>query len=128
MQERKTEQKKIVLDALKQADHPTASELYDMVKKDIPHISKSTVFRILSNAVSAGQIKKIEPLGDCARYDAHIAARHAHMHCIKCGKVFDAASGDIERIMGLKDMDGFEISSVDIEISGICKDCKGKKT
>lgn len=120
--QRNTKQKKIILEALKCADHPTATELYERVKNDNPSISRGTVFRVLSQFAESGVINKLNLSDGSARFDA-FTSPHAHARCIYCGRVFDVSDEEIARLFSKKDADGFEIYSVNIDFTGCCPDC-----
>ncbi len=85
--ERTTSQKEFILNYLKNTKvHPTAETVYLEAKKNLPRISKSTVYRILNKLTEKKQIQEI--LGGITRYDGNIS-NHAHFICQKCGQVSD---------------------------------------
>ena len=55
MQERQTRQKRVIYDALKALDHPTATEVYGYVHERYPSISRATVFRVLGGFAASGR-------------------------------------------------------------------------
>lgn len=68
---RLTTQRQIILEELaKVKTHPTASELYDMVRKRLPRIGLGTVYRNLELMADSGMILKIEVGGTQKRFDA----------------------------------------------------------
>lgn len=124
--QRNTEQKKIILNELACADHPTASQLYEIVRQNHPNISRATVFRVLSQFAESGKIKKIELLGSDTRFDARCYP-HAHMHCVGCGKIIDVLTDEFDQVLNLKDFKGFKIHTCEIEFSGLCAECDEEK-
>lgn len=126
MTARNTRQKKIIMDALRRADHPAATELYETVKAENPSLSRGTVFRVLSQFARNGQVTKLCFAGSPARFDARLSP-HAHAYCIYCGRVFDVFDGDLSSVFAKKSSEGFEIYAASLEFSGCCKDC-GDKT
>ena len=123
---RNTEQKRIILDALMQADHPTASELYEQIKGDNPRLSRATVFRVLGQFADDGVVRRLNLLGSDTRFDARTTP-HAHCHCLHCGKVIDIFEGDFSPVLHTDMIDGFKILSTEIEFSGICRQCLSKE-
>lgn len=121
--QRNTKQKKIILEALRCADHPTATELYEIVRKDYPTISRGTVFRVLSQFADAGIVNKLSLSDSPSRFDA-FTHPHAHAHCVYCGRVFDISDEEIAPLFQKSSADGFEIFSTRIEFSGCCSRCK----
>ncbi|MDE6000788.1 MAG: transcriptional repressor [Clostridia bacterium] len=122
---RNTPQKRIIMQALMQADHPTASELYESIRKDNGAISRATVFRVLSQFAESGKVLKLNVTDGTARYDP-CTTPHAHLICCACGKVADAESEEFKKLADKKQIDGFEIYTSRIEFIGLCKNCKAK--
>ena len=120
---RNTKQKKIIMDALRRSDHPTASELYAAVREENPSISRGTVFRVLSQFAQNGEILKLSFADSPARFDARLCA-HAHARCIYCGKVFDVFDDELSPAFEKRRAGEFEIYSASLEFSGCCPDCK----
>ncbi len=124
--QRNTKQKRIILEALKCADHPTATELYERIKCDNPTISRGTVFRVLSQFAESGAVNKLNLPDSPARFDA-FTNPHAHARCVYCGRVFDVSDADISDLYGKKFAGGFEIYSVNIDFTGCCPECGQNK-
>ena len=124
---RNTEQKRIILDALMRADHPTASELYEQIKGDNPRLSRATVFRVLGQFADDGVVRKLNLLGSDTRFDARTAP-HAHCHCVRCGRVTDIFECDFAsaNVLHIDEIDGFKILSTEIEFNGVCPQCLSK--
>ena len=61
---RLSKQRKVILEELRSVDtHPTADEVYDMVRKVMPRISLGTVYRNLEFLCSKGMAIKVGPAG-----------------------------------------------------------------
>ena len=109
--------------------HPTAEEIYMIVKAKDPAISRSTVYRNLGLLVENNIINKISTIAGPDRYDA-VEEAHNHAICVKCGKVFDFEydfehSLEYERIKtSIEKQTGVEISNNGIALEGICSSCK----
>lgn len=85
---RLTIQKIKILDYLKSVKtHPTAEEVFNNVKKELPTITLSTVYRNLNLLAEEGIILRLE-INHEYRYDAH-KGNHQHFVCTETGKVFD---------------------------------------
>ncbi len=124
-----SKQREIILETLSEnVVHPTAEYLWEKVKEKEPKISLATLYRNLNKLAQNGIIKKIEGLGTSSHFD-HNTHKHYHFICIKCGEVFDVsaevAPDIIERTQALTD---FTIESHDVVFTGICKNCKNKKS
>jgi len=84
-----TNQRQVILRELKKVNvHPTADEIYMMVRRIIPHISLGTVYRNLEILSAMGLVQKLEYSGNQRRYDGN-AENHHHIRCVSCGMVAD---------------------------------------
>ncbi|HIQ65994.1 MAG TPA: transcriptional repressor [Candidatus Coproplasma stercoravium] len=120
--QRNTAQKRIIMQALERADHPTATELYEYVQAENPRISKATVFRVLSQYSENGEIRRLHLRGTDERYDATLAP-HAHMRCAFCGKISDVMFPGLESVFGAEELGGYKIFSAEVDFVGCCPDC-----
>ncbi len=127
-QNRMTRQRRVILEELsKVTSHPTADEIYNMVREKMPNISLGTVYRNLDLLAENKQILKLETAGNIRRYDANMHP-HSHIRCISCGKVHDIPLVDASHL-NLNDeiLEGFNYVNVRVEIDGLCSDCSMKK-
>ncbi|NLY40428.1 MAG: transcriptional repressor [Desulfovibrionales bacterium] len=121
---RLTNQRKIILKQLQSVtSHPTADELYDMVRQHMPRISLGTVYRNLEVLSSLGLVRKLENAAGQKRFDGDMS-RHHHIRCTHCGKVGDIfGAPDISDIEEKLDTD-FVISGHNLEFEGVCPQCQ----
>jgi Fur family transcriptional regulator, ferric uptake regulator len=129
-QQRMTRQKRVVLEELgKVKTHPTAYDLYEMVKLRLPLISLGTVYRNLDQLSSAGQIRRLDMGQGQRRFDA-VADEHSHIRCISCGKVDDVPLNPSVSTITIKDIvssqSGYEVLGCEMDFQGICPKCKKK--
>ncbi len=121
---RLTNQRQVILEELRKVTtHPTAGELYDMVRQRLPRIGLGTVYRNLELLSEYGIIKKLETGGEQKRFDGN-PGPHYHIRCNTCGRVDDLP------IPRLEDLDAqaanccsYTIEGHHIEFSGTCADC-----
>ena len=106
-QTRMTRQRMVILEELKKVrTHPTADELYAMVRARLPRISLGTV----------------EAAGSIRRFDGDIRP-HQHIRCTNCGRVGDVMSSvPVPDIAGLR-VEGFTATRARVEFEGICDAC-----
>jgi Fur family ferric uptake transcriptional regulator len=119
-----TKQRKIILAELQQlTSHPTADELFQIVRKKLPNISLGTVYRNLNQLVQDGVIIEIGRAGYKKRFDAD-TAKHYHFMCQQCGKVYDIhpVADDVRQI--INDIEEHDVYDYDLEFYGVCKNCK----
>ena len=121
-----SKQREIILETLKNIkNHPTAEEIYKLVIKTHPTISRSTVYRNISILVENKKIRKITTSMGPDRFD-YIFENHHHAICKKCGKVFDFLY-DFEKENFkniLKNQTGITSDVASITLYGICEICK----
>lgn len=122
---RLTTQRQIILEELASVtSHPTANEVYDMVRQKLPRIGLGTVYRNLELMAESGIILKLEVGGTQKRFDA-TTEPHYHIRCVSCGKVDDIdVSVQHEINMRAAEVSNYSILSHHIEFTGICKDCQ----
>ena len=122
---RNTVQRQIVLDVVKKLNtHPSIEEVYALVHKDHPSISKSTVYRNLRHLEESGNLRHISMPDDPPRYDAKTSC-HYHFKCNGCEEVFDVEIGYLDGINDLvQRMHGFDVGEHDVVFIGLCTACK----
>lgn len=125
---RLTTQRQIILEELgKVTSHPTANEVYDMVRRRLPRIGLGTVYRNLELMADTGIILKLEVGGTQKRFDATVEP-HYHIRCSACGKVNDIHMAVQEQMNHLAEKaSNYKILGHHIEFSGICENCSEKK-
>ncbi len=107
--------------------HPTADEVYQMVRTEISNISLDTVNRTLLTLTEIGAAFQVEGTGQPRRFDGGLED-HQHFLCIKCGKVIDFqhdALGDIhipDEVQGQ-----FKILRKTVYLEGFCSVCAEKE-
>lgn len=121
---RLTTQRQIILEELgKVTSHPTANEVYDMVRKRLPRIGLGTVYRNLELMADSGIILKLEVGGTQKRFDATVDP-HYHIRCSLCGKVDDIDLEVQENInKSAAIASNYQILGHHIEFTGICAIC-----
>jgi Fur family transcriptional regulator, peroxide stress response regulator len=119
-----TQQRAAVFEYLSSVDHhPTAEEVYLMVKQELPKISLATVYKNLEALVVCGAASKLTYGDGAARYDIR-TDHHYHARCLKCGRIADLEPEAGERLLKLiKLPGGFKVEGYRLEISGYCKNC-----
>ena len=127
---RMTHQRKMILEEVKRVHtHPTADEIYGIVRKRIPRISMGTVYRNLDVLARNGLIQKIDPGQGHPqmRFDAK-TEDHYHITCMNCCSIEDLpvnspddALDDLTKTL-LKATE-YQISGHSIDFYGLCPLC-----
>lgn len=121
-----TNQRRIIIEELRKLKtHPTADELYAIVREKLPQISLGTVYRNLELLAEAGKIWKLELSGKQKRFDGNVN-KHFHMRCSNCGRIEDMEADEMSEIDDkLNDLvDKLKVDGYRLELSGLCSKCK----
>ena len=101
-------------------NHPTVDYIYNDLVKEIPTLSKTTVYNILK-LFTKKNIARTVIIGDNeTRYDGDTSI-HGHFKCDKCGNIYDVNVNLDE--LKLSGLDKFKINEYHIYLNGICKKC-----
>lgn len=118
-----TPQRLFLFRALEHADtHPTAEDLYEEVRADLPTLSLGTVYKTLSELVDLGEIQTVETGDGRARFDPNTEP-HAHLLCRGCNRLEDAAE-DIVAIQAPAEIGGFLVTGRRVVLEGYCSQCR----
>ncbi|MCK4608182.1 MAG: transcriptional repressor [Gammaproteobacteria bacterium] len=123
-----TKQRNIILEKLKQLKtHPTADEIYAIVRTKLPNISLGTVYRNLKQLAENGTILQLGQAGQQKRFDADLS-KHYHFVCQKCHKIYDLPA---QKIADLKQIPNYieqhAICGYNLDFYGICFTCNTKE-
>lgn len=121
-----TVQRRTILSVLLSSeDHPTADQVYELVRTRLPGLSRTTVYRVLDTFVRIGAVARVAHHGSAARYDPK-THRHHHFVCVQCGRIIDLEDQRLDRI-ALPDLAerGLEVKDFNIHLRGVCAECRG---
>ena len=122
---RRTNQRRVILEELcNVCSHPTASDVYEMVRKKLPKVSLGTVYRNLELLSSCGTIQKLDFGEPHKRFDGN-PDPHYHVICTSCNKVEDIKI-PLKPILEKEaaEASGYKINGHHISYSGVCPDCR----
>jgi Fur family transcriptional regulator, stress-responsive regulator len=119
-----TAQRLAVLRAVSGSPHITADAVAETAKGEIGAISRQSVYDALSLLVEKGLIRRIQPAGSPARYEARVGDNHHHLICRSCGRMVDVdcAIGAAPCLTAADNL-GFEISEAEVIYWGRCPEC-----
>ena len=108
---------------VKHHTHPCVDEIYIALSKEIPTLSKTTVYNTLKLFVEHGAAKMLTIDERNACFDSDLST-HAHFQCKVCGKIHDLPYQiNQEEVQRLKN-EGFIVDEVHCYYKGVCPDCK----
>ena len=106
------------------SSHPTAADLYQIVRQRLPRISMGTIYRNLDQLAEAGLIRKLESGIGSTRFDANTHP-HYHVRCRQCGRMDDLQDAPPNVVRdGFTNLSGYEILGHRLEFIGLCPDCR----
>jgi Fe2+ or Zn2+ uptake regulation protein len=120
-----TRQRRVILEQLRKVcTHPTADEVYRMVRRRLTRISLATVYRNLEMLADRGLIRRLDLAGRRRRYDADMRD-HYHVRCAKCGRVGDVFAGPLGALdETFRKTTDYAIMGYRLELIGLCPQCR----
>jgi len=122
---RKSKQRQKILEILQSTEiHPTATWVYDRLKKEWPSLSLGNVYRNLNILVEQGSILELKFGSTFDRYCANIKP-HYHFICEKCSAIKDLdLPPNHELNIKVQKMTNYIITNHRLEFFGLCDKCK----
>lgn len=120
-----SKQRELILKTLQENPiHPTADEIYQLLRLELPSISLGTVYRNLNQLSESGEVMKITGLDGSIHFD-HNTHKHYHFICNKCNKVYDIPAKAIPNIENsVEECTGLHVSECELVLKGLCRDCQ----
>lgn len=105
--------------------HLDAESIVSVARERLGSLSRQAVYDNLNALVRAGIIRRIEPAGRPALYEARVDDNHHHIICRACSATFDVdcAIGEAPCLQP-SDSHGFAIDEAEVIFWGICPDCQ----
>ncbi|MCW3840500.1 transcriptional repressor [Micromonospora yasonensis] len=113
-----------VLRAVHAHPHADTAAIFGAVRRDLPEVSHQAVYDVLRALTTAGLVRRIEPPGSVARYEARVGDNHHHVMCRSCGAIadIDCAVGTAPCLTA-SDNQGFSIDEAEVTYWGRCPEC-----
>ncbi|HJQ00565.1 MAG TPA: Fur family transcriptional regulator [Jatrophihabitans sp.] len=118
-----------VLTAVHEHPHADTDSIITAVRADLSEVSHQAVYDVLRALTARGLLRKIQPAGSVARYEARIGDNHHHLVCRSCGTIadVDCAVGDMPCLTAADD-NGFAIDEAEVVYWGRCPACSTATT
>lgn len=123
-----TRQKEKILEYLQATTvHPTAEQVYDAVRRSLPHLSRGTVYRNLEKLCRKGEAVELYVGGRVSRYDARTGG-HGHLCCRNCGRLADIdVPFDHAFHEEVAARTGFKVNGSAVQFNGVCPECQNQE-
>ena len=113
-----------VLRALHDHPHADTDSVISVVREDRGVVSHQAVYDVLRALTAAGLVRRIQPAGSPARYEARVGDNHHHLICRSCDRTVDVecAVGETP-CLTIGDDFGYEIHEAEVIFWGRCPAC-----
>ncbi|MFC4565126.1 Fur family transcriptional regulator [Nocardiopsis mangrovi] len=114
-----------ILDAVRSGDHLDADHIARGVRDKVGHVSTQAVYDSLHALTGAGLLRRIEPAGPPARYEARVGDNHHHLVCRRCGAVtdVDCVIGEAPCLEPSR-THGYAVDRAEVVFWGVCPGCR----
>jgi Fur family transcriptional regulator, ferric uptake regulator len=126
---RLTRQRQLLLDLIdKSGQHLDAERLFQMAKEKDAKLNRVTVYRTLKMLKNGGLVDELDLMhygGDQHYYETRMKQEHAHIICLRCGKVEEFFGEPLQKLRKqVESHFGFQIVLARTEIGGYCPHCQ----
>jgi Fur family ferric uptake transcriptional regulator len=126
---RVTQPRVAVYDAVQAQPHGDTDSIIRAARRDLPDVSHQTVYDVLRVLTGAGLVRRIQPAGLVARYEARVGDNHHHVVCRACGTIADVDCAVGEAPCLTSDTDhGFRIDEAEVVFWGLCPTCSADQS
>ena len=124
-----TRQRKLLFELIDASgQHLNAEALYQLAKQRDSRINRVTVYRTLKLLKQEGLVDELDLLhheGDQHYYETRLKREHAHVVCLRCGRVEEFFGEPLKRLKQQIEMHfGFRILVARTEVGGYCANCQ----
>ncbi len=113
-----------VLGAVRTHPHADTDTIIQAARRDLPDVSHQAVYDVLRALSASGLVRRIQPSGSVARYEARVGDNHHHAVCRSCGTItdVDCAVGSAP-CLAVPHTDGFTVDEAEVIYWGLCPAC-----
>jgi Fe2+ or Zn2+ uptake regulation protein len=121
---RVTGPRRAVLAAVQEHPHADTDTVTRVVRGRLGTVSHQAVYDVLRVLTDVGLVRRIQPAGATARYEARVGDNHHHLVCRTCGEIVDVecAVGSAPCLTA-DDDHGFVVDEAEVVYWGTCPDC-----
>jgi Fe2+ or Zn2+ uptake regulation protein len=118
-----------VLSTVHEHPHLDTEALIRLVRDEVPTVSHQAVYDVLRVLTDAGLVRRFQPAGSTARYEARVGDNHHHVVCRSCGTIadVDCAVGHAPCLTASEDH-GFSVDEAEVVWWGTCSTCAAART
>jgi Fe2+ or Zn2+ uptake regulation protein len=119
-----------VLSAVHDHPHADTGSIITAVREEFGRVSHQAVYDVLHALTAAGLVRRFQPSGSVARYEARVGGdQHHHIVCRSCGAIadVDGAVGNAPCLTP-PDASGYDIGEAEVIYWGRCPECVAATT
>jgi Fur family transcriptional regulator, stress-responsive regulator len=118
-----------VLSAVHDHPHADTDSIITAVREEFGRVSLQAVYDVLHALDATGLVRRIQPSGSVARYEARVRDDHHHVVCRSCGAIadVDGAVGEAPYLTA-PDGSGYRIDDAEVICWGRCPECVAATT
>src|SRR5690348_16632209 len=126
---RLTRQRSLLLEIIdRSGEHLDAERLFQIAKEKDPKLNRVTVYRTLKLLKKGGLVDELDLMhfgGDQHYYETRMKQEHAHIICLRCGKVEEFFGEPLQRLRRqIEQHFGFQVVLARTEVGGYCSHCQ----
>lgn len=126
---RLTRQRQILLELIdRSGQHLDAERLYQLAREKDSKINRVTVYRTLKMLKDGALVDELDLMhfgGDQHYYETRMKQEHAHVICLRCGKVEEFYGDALQKLRRqIENHFGFHVLIARTEIGGYCAHCQ----
>jgi Fur family transcriptional regulator, stress-responsive regulator len=113
-----------VLQAVHAHPHADTDTVIRGARRVLPEVSHQAVYDVLRALTDVGLLRRIQPAGSVARYEARVGDNHHHVVCRSCSSIadVDCAVGDTPCLTP-SHHHGFVVDEAEVVYWGTCPEC-----
>ena len=113
-----------VLAAVHSHPHADTDAILASSRDRLGAVSHQAVYDVLRALTEAGLVRRIQPSGSVARYEARVGDNHHHLVCRSCGSIADVdCAVGATPCLTASDDHGFSIDEAEVVYWGLCPTC-----
>ncbi len=129
---RVTSPRRAIAQVLEEAqDHLDVEEITERARRIDDSVHRATVYRTLGLLKELGLVDELDLLhmkGDRHFYEIRSGGQHAHVICVRCGRVVEPDSSTMDEAIGKLAVEtGYRIDFFRLETGGLCPGCRGEE-
>ncbi len=125
---KKSSVEQLILETLSRENtHLTSLQVYEEIRKQLPAVNSSTVYRALERMSKRGMVS-VSDIGTGAEvFEVVKNELHHHLVCQECGRIITIGQEDVRTFFKvIEQINDFEVFTNHLILFGLCSECRKK--